>query len=147
MCNMRRLALYLFLALAGGLIPLTDADACRRGRCVRGCGSTTDCATFTEMAEHHRVGALASVTPPVVKGSLYDTNGMLLTSASVTIAIFNSTPVQIGSVTTSTGNYLFTMGTSPPTGYVTGATLNADGKMTITYKRSGGMGTLTVPAG
>src|SRR6266404_5640993 len=101
MCNLRRPFVYVFLVLVGALIPLADADACRRGRCVRDCGSATPCATVPAVAAHRAAESVfTTVTPPIVKGNLYDTNGALLTK-SVTINIFNSTPVQIGTVTTS----------------------------------------------
>ena len=111
MSNVRRLALFMSLALVGVLTILVDATACGRHRHVVQCQAAPCQPVPCEYApapEALRVVLLTNLgNPPVVKGTMFDTNGTTrLSPAFIQVTDSNmGTPTVYGtgSVSTVTG--------------------------------------------
>jgi hypothetical protein len=101
MRNARQLGLIMLLALAGGLVPLADVDACRRCRRDRACAP--QCESTLVHAQRSEIGVFSVTSKPSITGYLYDAispTGALYTT-QYTINVFSTVD---GTASTTAGN-------------------------------------------
>lgn len=93
---MVRLVLCLFLALSGGLIPLTTAEACHRHR--RHVQECCPCEEVNLIHPRMQVQAFTTVPAPNIVCKVYQTTGVAYPASLVAITLLDSKNVSIGSL-------------------------------------------------